>query len=78
VEYQELVVNKGSVAVDGVSLTVIDAEDGSFGAALVPETLRKTTLGTAGVGSEMNLEFDMIAKYVRSLTAPYLQRKSRD
>src|SRR5258708_6932892 len=80
-EFAGLVVNKGSIAVDGVSLTIIDPEGGepegdcdrsTFGAALIPETLRRTTLGTARVGDRVNLELDMMAKYVRNLVAPYL------
>lgn len=71
-EYAGLVVIKGSVAVDGVSLTVIDPDASSFGAALIPETLRRTNLGNARIGGAVNLEFDMIAKYVRGLIAPYL------
>jgi riboflavin synthase len=73
-EFAELVVSKGSIAVDGVSLTIVEPDATSFGAALIPETLRRTSLGTAHVGDAMNLEFDMIAKYVRSLVAPYLPK----
>lgn len=73
-EYAELIVPKGSIAVDGVSLTVVDPEPGSFGAALIPETLRRTNLGAARIGDRVNLEFDMIAKYVRALVAPYAAR----
>lgn len=72
-EYEDLVVDKGSVAVDGVSLTIVSPDPGSFGAALIPETLRRTNLGTARIGDPVNLEFDMIAKYVRNLVAPYLR-----
>lgn len=71
-DFADLVVSKGSIAVDGVSLTVVDPNDSSFGAALIPETLRRTTFGTARIGERVNLEFDMIAKYVRTLVAPYL------
>jgi riboflavin synthase len=71
-EFAELVVSKGSIAVDGVSLTVVEPDRMSFGAALIPETLRRTSLGTSHVGDDVNLEFDMIAKYVRNLVAPYL------
>jgi riboflavin synthase len=71
-EYADLVVSKGSIAVDGVSLTLVHPEPGSFGAALIPETLRRTNLGTARIGGGVNLEFDMMAKYVRNLVAPYL------
>ena len=73
-EYADLVVAKGSIAVDGVSLTIVDPEPGTFGAALIPETLRRTNLGTANIGDAVNLEFDMIAKYVRSLVSPYLSQ----
>ena len=73
-EYAELVVDKGSIAIDGVSLTVVDPDGASFGAALIPETLRRTNLGESVAGNRVNLELDMIAKYVRSLVAPYLAR----
>ena len=75
-EFAELVASKGSIAVDGVSLTVVEPDSSSFGAALIPETLRRTSLGAARVGDRVNLEFDMIAKYVRGLVAPYVPRKS--
>jgi riboflavin synthase len=71
-EFADLVVSKGSIAVDGVSLTIVDPDGETFGAALIPETLRRTTLGTARAGDRVNLEFDMMAKYVRNLVAPYL------
>lgn len=71
-EFVPLVVSKGSIAVDGVSLTIVEPDAGSFGAALIPETLRRTNLGTARPGQRVNLEFDMIAKYVRNLVTPYL------
>jgi riboflavin synthase len=73
-EYAQLVVDKGSIAIDGISLTVVEPDGSSFGAALIPETLRRTNLGEAVVGNRVNLELDMIAKYVRSLVAPYLAR----
>jgi riboflavin synthase len=76
-ELAPLAVSKGSIAVDGVSLTIVDPESSTFGAALIPETLRRTTLGTANVGDEVNLEVDMLAKYVRSLIAPYLAAAAR-
>ncbi|MBK5259822.1 MAG: riboflavin synthase [Thermoanaerobaculia bacterium] len=71
---EDLVVSKGSIAVDGVSLTIVDPDGVTFGAALIPETLRRTNLGRAHIGDPVNLEFDMLAKYVRSLVAPYLVR----
>ncbi|MFL6245760.1 MAG: riboflavin synthase [Thermoanaerobaculia bacterium] len=74
-EYAPLIVSKGSITVDGVSLTVVDPERESFGAALIPETLRRTNLGTARIGEGVNLELDMIAKYVQKLVAPYLPQQ---
>jgi riboflavin synthase len=71
-EFAPLVVSKGSIAVDGVSLTIVEPDGSTFGAALIPETLRRTNLGTARSGDKVNLEFDMIAKYIRSLVTPYL------
>lgn len=60
-------VEKGSIAVDGVSLTVAALEEGSFTVALVPHTLAATTLGTIERGDLVNLEVDVLAKYVESL-----------
>ena len=76
-ESSDLVVSKGSIAVDGISLTIVDPDSESFGAALIPETLRRTNLGTARIGDAVNLEFDMMAKYVRNLVAPYLPKIAR-
>ena len=75
-EFADLVVSKGSIAVDGISLTVVEPDATTFGAALIPETLRRTNLGIADLGGRVNLEFDMIAKYVRNLAAPYLAQRS--
>ena len=63
------VVEKGSIAIDGVSLTVASVDDGGFTVSLIPETLERTTLGTAGPGRPVNLEVDVLAKYVEKLTA---------
>src|SRR5262245_4198317 len=60
-------VEKGSVAVDGVSLTVAGLDDGGFAVALVPHTLEVTTLGKIAAGDEVNLEADVLAKYVERL-----------
>jgi riboflavin synthase len=57
-------VEKGSVAVDGVSLTVAELGNDSFTVFLIPETLERTTLGTAQPGTKVNLEVDVLAKYV--------------
>ena len=61
------VVEKGSVAVDGVSLTATDVQDGRFGVALVPYTLEATSLGSAEAGDRVNVEVDVVAKYVEGL-----------
>jgi riboflavin synthase len=71
--FADLVVSKGSIAVDGVSLTIVEPERDSFGAALIPETLRRTNLGDASPGDAVNLEFDMVAKHIRNLVAPYIR-----
>lgn len=63
-ELSEQLVPKGSVAVDGISLTLIDCERGRFTIGLVPHTLRSTTLGSKEVGGHVNLETDVIAKYI--------------
>lgn len=60
-------VEKGSVAVDGVSLTVASLREGAFSVALIPHTLAATTLSTAAPGDVVNLEVDILAKYVESL-----------
>jgi len=61
------VVEKGSVAVDGVSLTVARIGADEFDVSLIPTTLKATTLGSKGVGEPVNLEVDVIAKYVEKL-----------
>ena len=63
------VVEKGSIAVDGVSLTVADVTDDTFAVALIPTTLAKTTLGVRQPGDTVNIEVDVIAKYVEKLVA---------
>ena len=60
-------VEKGSITVQGVSLTVADLDDGGFAAALVPHTLGATTLGELAAGRAVNLEVDVLAKYVERL-----------
>ncbi|HEX5597462.1 MAG TPA: riboflavin synthase [Micromonosporaceae bacterium] len=61
------VVEKGSITVDGVSLTVVEVGDDWFSVGLIPTTLQLTTLGSKGVGDPVNLEADVIAKYVEKL-----------
>jgi riboflavin synthase len=61
------VVEKGSITVDGISLTVAEALDDGFAVAVIPHTLAVTTLGTRTVGDPVNLEVDIVAKYVERL-----------
>lgn len=74
-------VPKGSVAIDGVSLTVVEVRDGdrpSFTVSLIPETLARTTLGLREPGETVNLEVDMIAKYVERLVATHRSSEGRE
>jgi riboflavin synthase len=66
-ELLRYVVEKGSIAVDGVSLTVAEVDDEGFAVSLIPETLERTTFGSATPGRQVNLEVDVIAKYVEKL-----------
>ena len=69
-ELAKYLVAKGSVTVDGTSLTVVDVVDGAepwFSVSLIPTTLAETTLGTKGPGDRVNLEVDILAKYVERL-----------
>jgi riboflavin synthase len=63
-------VEKGSITIDGVSLTVTGVTGDEFGVALIPHTLRVTTFAQRGIGDEVNLEVDVIAKYVERLLEP--------
>ena len=63
------VVEKGSIAVDGVSLTVASVTEDTFSVSLIPETLQRTNLGAAAPGTPVNLEVDVLAKYVEKLVA---------
>jgi len=69
-------VEKGSITVDGVSLTVVDVSDDDFSVSLLPETLRATTLGRRTPGDRVNLEVDVVAKYVERLALPHLTGNS--
>ena len=64
------IARKGSVAVDGVSLTVNEVDGARFGVNLIPHTLEVTTLGRLGAGATVNLEIDQVARYVERLLAP--------
>ena len=74
-------VDKGSITVDGVSLTVVEAGPTSFTISLIPETLARTTLGRRRAGDRVNLEVDILAKHVEKLLAAQLpsgQQKEQD
>ena len=66
-EVLRYVVEKGSLAVDGVSLTVTEVNERSFTVSLIPETLQRTNLGGVDAGTRVNLEVDVLAKYVEKL-----------
>ncbi len=68
-ELLRYVVEKGSIAVDGVSLTVAEVDVDGFSVSLIPETLERTTLGGVAAGSHVNLEVDVLAKYVEKLVS---------
>jgi riboflavin synthase len=68
-ELLRYVVEKGSIAIDGVSLTVSAVDDESLTVSLIPETLERTSLGAAAPGRTVNLEVDVLAKYVEKLVA---------
>src|SRR4051794_11671496 len=73
-ELSRYVVEKGSIAVDGVSLTVMSVADDLVTVGLIPETLRRTTLGTRVVGDTVNIEVDVMAKHVERLVQAQLDR----
>ena len=70
-ELLRYVVEKGSITVDGISLTVVDTLDDGFTVAVIPHTAEVTTLGRKGPGDRVNLEVDVMAKYVERLVGAY-------
>jgi riboflavin synthase len=69
-EVLKLIVPKGSVAIDGISLTVVEVTEEFFSVSLIPHTFKETTLGLKGPGDQVNLENDMIGKYVHHFLHP--------
>ncbi|MFN3533451.1 MAG: riboflavin synthase [Candidatus Brocadia sp.] len=65
--FTNMMIEKGSVAIDGISLTVIDLVDGAFSVALIPYTLASTTLGFKKAGDSVNIEIDMMGKWIKKL-----------
>ena len=75
-EWTKQMANKGSVAVDGISLTLVEVQAERFSVALIPHTLAATTLGDRNVGDTVNIETDLLAKYVQQqLTATEQYKK---
>jgi riboflavin synthase len=74
---RDYLVDKGSVAIDGVSLTVVSVDEQGFDVALIPHTLGVTTLGERRPGDRVNLEADVLGKYVRSYVERVLAREGR-
>jgi riboflavin synthase len=73
-QYEKYVIDKGSIALDGVSLTVIEVSPGKCQVSLIPHTIESTTFRFRKVGDKVNLEFDMLAKYIEKMISP-LQNK---
>lgn len=72
-EQERYIIEKGSIAIDGVSLTVNSCGAGQFSVSIIPQTLKVTTLGTLKVGSKVNIEVDVIGKYIEKLMLPRSQ-----
>lgn len=68
---------KGSVAVDGISLTITNIDEGGFTISIIPETLKKTTLGQAKIGDTVNIETDIIVKTIKNELDRILPRKQK-
>ncbi len=77
-EIARYLVPRGSVAVDGVSLTVVSLTGNAFGLYLIPETLENTALGDISSGDEVNIEVDILAKYVEKMLARNSSEDGRD
>jgi riboflavin synthase len=67
-------VEKGSIAVDGVSLTIFDVDSDSFSIAVIPHTSEVTTIGRRAPGDKVNIEVDVAAKQIEKLLSPYLAK----
>ncbi len=68
-QYEKYLVPKGSVAVDGISLTVVEVGGGKFTVAIIPHTFENSVLSDRSIGDAVNLEFDIIAKYIEKMTS---------
>jgi len=72
-EQDRYIIEKGSISIDGVSLTVNSCSSGVFSVSIIPLTLKETTLGALRVGNKVNIEVDVIGKYVAKLLSPDVQ-----
>ena len=72
----KLLVDKGSVCINGVSLTLVNPDENSFGVSIIPYTYEHTNFGQLKVGDKINLEFDIIGKYVARMMEAYAGKKS--
>src|SRR3972149_1804198 len=66
-KFTDMMIEKGSVAIDGISLTIVDLAGGAFSVALIPYTLTSTTLGHKKIGDQVNIEIDMLGKWVKKI-----------
>jgi len=70
-EYQNITIEKGSITVNGVSLTVVNSKENEFSVAIIPYTIENTNFNTFKIGSKVNLEFDVVGKYLKKLMREY-------
>ena len=70
-EYQNITIEKGSITVNGVSLTVVNSKDNEFSVAIIPYTIENTNFNAFKIGSKVNLEFDVVGKYLKRLMREY-------
>lgn len=77
-ELLKYIIKKGSIAIDGISLTVTEVTETSFSVSLIPHTAKETTLGFKDVGAKVNLETDIIAKYVERMLGFNKKEKQQD
>ncbi len=74
-EFTKYIIYKGSIAINGVSLTIVTVNKESFSVSLIPYTLEHTNLGTLNIGDKVNIEVDLMAKYLEKFITPYLKNK---
>ena len=70
-EYQNITIEKGSITVNGVSLTVVNSKENEFSVAIIPYTIENTNFNAFKIGSKVNLEFDVVGKYLKRLMPEY-------